>query len=400
YGFGTAPLVAIGCAMARQCHLNTCPTGVATQRPDLRAKFKGTPEQVVTYFSFVAEQVREILASIGARSLDEIIGRTDLLERVERPEVPRAQMLDLSMLLTPAEPGPGTALKRTIARNDRPGVVYLDDEILEECTGHIEQGLPFSGLYDIRTHHLTVGARVAGAIALRHGDAGLPDGHLRLRFRGSAGQSFGAFAVHGMHLELEGEANDYVGKGLSGGEISIRPFRQAGYGNNTHENTILGNTCLYGATGGRLFAAGQAASRFAVRNSGATAVIEGAGNHCCEYMTGGLVVVLGAVGRNFAAGMSNGTAFVLDESGEFTSHVNMDMVRVDRCTEEEEAMLLKLVHEHQERTGSARARQLIAGWERFRPLFKKVVPNTTPSAPVAEAKPTMPAPEPEPAGVR
>ncbi|MFN8650663.1 MAG: glutamate synthase large subunit [Gemmatimonadales bacterium] len=188
YGFGTAPLVAIGCAMARQCHLNTCPTGVATQRPDLRAKFKGTPEQVVTYFSFVAEQVREILASIGARSLDEIIGRTDLLERVERPEVPRAQMLDLSMLLTPAEPGPGTALKRTIARNDRPGVVYLDDEILEECTGHIEQGLPFSGLYDIRTHHLTVGARVAGAIALKHGDAGLPDGHLRLRFRGSAGQ--------------------------------------------------------------------------------------------------------------------------------------------------------------------------------------------------------------------
>ncbi|HWA56924.1 MAG TPA: glutamate synthase large subunit [Gemmatimonadales bacterium] len=402
YGFGTAPLVAIGCAMARQCHLNTCPTGVATQRPDLRAKFKGTPEQVVTYFSFVAEQVREILAQLGARSLDEIIGRADLLERVERPEVPRAQMLDLSMLLSATQPGAGTSIKRTIERNDRPGVVYLDDEILDECRGHIEQGLPFSGLYDIRTHHLTVGARVAGAIARKHGDAGLPAGHLHLRFRGSAGQSFGAFAIQGMHLELEGEANDYVGKGLSGGEISIRPFRQAAYGNITHENTILGNTCLYGATGGRLFAAGQAASRFAVRNSGATAVIEGAGNHCCEYMTGGLVVVLGPVGRNFGAGMSNGAAYVLDESGGFTSRVNMDMVRVEGCTEEEETMLLRLVHEHQERTGSARARQLIAQWDQFRPLFKKVVPNTTPAAPVAEAKPTVPAPEPrpEPAGIR
>jgi glutamate synthase (NADPH/NADH) large chain/glutamate synthase (ferredoxin) len=309
-------------------------------------------------------------------------------------------MLDLSMLLTPARPGHGTAVKRTIERNDRPGVVYLDDEILDECHSHIEQGLPFSGFYDIRNHHLAVGARVAGAIACKHGDAGLPAGHVLLRFRGSAGQSFGAFAIQGMHLDLEGEANDYVGKGLSGGEISIRPFRQAAYANATHENTIVGNTCLYGATGGRLFAAGQAASRFAVRNSGATAVIEGAGNHCCEYMTGGLVVVLGPVGRNFGAGMSNGTAYVLDESGEFSSRVNLDMVRVDTCTEEDEVMLLRLIHEHQERTGSARARQLIEGWDRFRRLFKKVVPNTTPIAPRTELRPTMPAPEPEPAGAR
>jgi glutamate synthase domain-containing protein 3 len=187
-----------------------------------------------------------------------------------------------------------------------------------------------------------------------------------------------------MHLELEGEANDYVGKGLSGGEISIRPFRQAGYGNRTHENTIVGNTCLYGATGGRLFAAGQAASRFAVRNSGATAVIEGAGNHCCEYMTGGMVVVLGPVGRNFAAGMSNGVAFVLDECGDFPGRVNQDMVRVDQCSDEEGAMLLQLVHEHQERTGSARARQLIGAWDQFRPLFRKVAPTTTASAVIAQ----------------
>ncbi len=402
YGFGTAPLVAIGCAMARQCHLNTCPTGVATQRPDLRAKFKGTPDQVVTFFSFVAEQVREILAGLGARSLDEIIGRADLLERVERPDIPRAQMLDLSALRSPANPGEGTAVKRTINRNDRPGVIYLDDEILEECRGHIEQGLPFSGFYDIRNHHLAVGARVAGAIATKFGDTGLPDGHVHLRFRGSAGQSFGAFATHGMHLDLEGEANDYVGKGLSGGELSIRPFRQAAYVNATHENTIVGNTCLYGATSGRLFAAGQAASRFAVRNSGATAVIEGAGNHCCEYMTGGMVVVLGPVGRNFGAGMSNGVAYVLDEGGGFASRVNMDMVRVDSCTEEDERQLLALIHEHQERTGSARARQLIEQWQEFRQSFKKVVPNTTPTAPKAVVEPTEPAPEPapEPAGVR
>jgi len=400
YGFGTAPLVAIGCAMARQCHLNTCPTGVATQRPDLRAKFKGTPDQVVTYFSFVAEEVREILATLGARSLDEIIGRAELLERIERPELPRAQMLDLSLLLTPARPAAGTAARSSMTRNDRPGVIYLDDEILGECRSYLEQGLPFSGMYDIRNHHLAVGARVAGAIALSHGDAGLAPGRVRLRFRGSAGQSFGAFAIRGMSLDLEGEANDYVGKGLSGGEISIRPFRQAAYTQASQDNTILGNTCLYGATGGRLFAAGQAASRFAVRNSGATAVIEGAGNHCCEYMTGGLVLVLGTVGRNFGAGMSNGVAYVLDESGGFAGRVNAEMVRVDPCTEADDQQILRLIHEHLERTGSARAKQLIERWSDFRPLFKKVVPNTTPVAQQSLVRPMEPAPEPrpEPAG--
>ena len=309
YGFGTAPLVAIGCAMARQCHLNTCPTGIATQRPDLRAKFKGTPDQVVTYFSFVAEQVREILASLGVRSLDEIIGRADLLERVERPDVPRAQMLDLSMLMAPARPA--ARARRSSApwtRNDRPGVVYLDDEILEECASHIEQGLPVLRL--LRYPEPPPRGRAPGWRApspRKHGDAGLPAGQLHLRFRGSAGQSFGAFAIRGMHLELEGEANDYVGKGLSrrrdqhpavppGG---LRP----GDPREHHRRATPASTA---PPAGKLFAAGQAASRFAVRNSGATAVIEGAGNHCCEYMTGGLVVVLGPVGRNFGAGMSNG----------------------------------------------------------------------------------------------
>jgi hypothetical protein len=216
--------------MARQCHLNTCPTGIATQREDLRTKFKGTPEQVITYFTLLAEEVRQILAGMGARSMDEIIGRNDLLQRVERPDVPRAQMLDLSMLLGPAVTDeaagrPAHALRRTEARNDRPGVVSLDAEILTDLEPYLESGLPFSGNYPIYNHHLAVGARVAGAIAERHGDAGLATGSVRLRFTGSAGQSFGAFTCRGMHLELEGEANDYVGKGLSGGELIIRPFR-------------------------------------------------------------------------------------------------------------------------------------------------------------------------------
>ncbi len=294
YGFGTAPLVAMGCDMARQCHINTCPTGIATQREDLRAKFRGTPEQVISYFTLIAEEVRGILAGLGVRTLDEIIGRNDLLERVECPDVPRAQMLDLSVLLAGQRDGrtegQNVALRRTVERNDRPGLVSLDNEILADLKPYLDCALPFSGNYQIRNHHLTVGARVAGAIAEQHGDEGLPPGSVRLRFTGTAGQSFGAFLCRGVHLELEGEANDYVGKGLSGGEITIRPFRRAGYADVSHQHLIIGNTVLYGATAGKLFAAGQAGDRFAVRNSGAVAVIEGAGNHCCEYMTGGIVV--------------------------------------------------------------------------------------------------------------
>jgi glutamate synthase (NADPH/NADH) large chain/glutamate synthase (ferredoxin) len=374
YGFGTAPLVAMGCAMARQCHINTCPTGIATQREDLRAKFKGTPEQVITYFTLLAEEVRGLLAGMGVRSLDEIIGRHDLLERVERPEVPRAQMLDLSILLGSGEAGKRGG-RRTVARNDRPGLVSLDKEILEDLEPYLDSSLPFSGSYEILNHHLTVGARVAGAIAERHGDAGLPPGSVRLRFSGTAGQSFGAFVCRGMHLELEGEANDYVGKGLSGGEITIRPFRRAAYAHTSHQHLIIGNTVLYGATAGKLFAAGQAGDRFAVRNSGAVAVIEGAGNHCCEYMTGGIVVVLGRAGRNFAAGMSNGVAYVMDESGTFESRVNQDMVELSALDAADVELLRRLIREHEEKTVSARARTILVKWEEYLPLFRKVVPK-------------------------
>ena len=263
FGFGTAAVVAIGCAMARQCHLNTCPTGIATQRPDLRRKFRGTPEQVVAYFTLLAEDVRRILASLGVRSLDEIIGRVELLDRVHPPDAPRAALLDLGALLDPP-PAHALVRRRTVERNVRPGVESLDQAIQKDLDQALARSASFVGSYRIGNHHLTVGARIAGDIARRFGAAGLP-APVHLRFRGSAGQSFGAFTVPRMHLDLEGEANDHVGKGLCGGEIVIRPFPAAAYADGRGEHVILGNTALYGATAGRLFAAGAAGDRFAVR---------------------------------------------------------------------------------------------------------------------------------------
>jgi len=374
FGFGTATVVALGCAMARQCHLNTCPTGIATQRPDLRAKFRGTPEQVIAYFTFIAEEARRIMATLGVRRMDDLIGRVELLQRIDRPETPRASLLDLSFLLTPPA-STSEPRRRMVARNVRPGLVSLDAEILSQ-NGSAEGPRVFT----IGNHHLTVGARIAGDLARAHGGAGAGQ-PLRLRFRGSAGQSFGAFTLPRMHLHLEGEANDHVGKGLCGGEIVIRPFRSAAYTGGSH--VLLGNTALYGATSGRLFAAGSAGDRFAVRNSGAVAVIEGAGDHCCEYMTGGVVVVLGPVGRNFAAGMSNGIAYVLDERGLLASHCNLEMVAVGDLNSMDERVLRKLVQQHFHKTGSARARLILAHWEVYRARFRKVAPAPPPPEAVA-----------------
>jgi len=377
FGFGTATVVAVGCAMARQCHLNSCPTGIATQRPDLRAKFKGTPEQVIAYFTFIAEDVRRIMASLGVRRMDDLIGKVELLERIERAETPRAALLDLSALLTP--PANLTdARRRTVARNIRPGIVSLDADILA-------QRITAPHVVAIGNHHLTVGARIAGELAREHGSQG-PGVPLKLRFRGSAGQSFGAFTLPRMHLQLEGEANDHVGKGLCGGEIVIRPFRGAAYASGAH--VLLGNTALYGATSGRLFAAGAAGDRFAVRNSGAVAVIEGAGDHCCEYMTGGVVVVLGPVGRNFAAGMSNGLAYVLDERGVLEAQCNREMVTVGGLNSMDERVLRKLVQQHFHKTGSARARSILAQWESYRTLFRKVAPPVPALEPTAHLQST------------
>jgi len=379
FGFGTATVVAVGCAMARQCHLNTCPTGIATQRPELRAKFRGTPEQVVAYFTHIAEDVRRIMASLGVRRVDDLVGRVELLRRIERPETPRASLLDLSALLS-APASQADPRRRTVERNVRPGLVSLDAEILER-----QDAVP--RVIPIGNHHLTVGARIAGEIARVHGGSGGgPRTPLRLRFRGSAGQSFGAFTLPGMHLHLEGEANDHVGKGLCGGEVVIRPFRDAAYGSGSH--VLLGNTALYGATSGHLFAAGGVGDRFAVRNSGAVAVIEGAGDHCCEYMTGGVVVVLGPVGRNFAAGMSNGIAYVLDEHRTLESRCNLEMVVVSGLNTMDERVVRQLVQQHFHKTGSARARALLAQWDVYRSQFRKVGPP----APVAVEESTTPAP--------
>ena len=377
YGFGTGPLVAMGCDMARQCHLNSCPAGIATQREELRAKFRGTPEQVIAFFTRMANDVRALLAGMGARSMDEIIGQVERLQRAERPERPRSAMLDLSMILSaPVNAGPR---KREVTRNERHGLIALDSTILQEAEGALATGVPFTGTYAIRNHHLATGAQVAGVLAQRFGEAGVPATEggpaMTLHFSGSAGQSFGAFGVRGMHLTLEGEANDYVGKGLNGAEISIRPFANARYRGAGHLNMIVGNTVLYGATDGLLCAAGQAGDRFGVRNSGAGAVIEGVGNHACEYMTGGVVAVLGRAGRNFGAGMSNGLAYVFDESDTFASRVNHDMVLLAELGPDDETLLALLLRTHVARTGSARGTQMLDAWSTLRPRWRKVKPR-------------------------
>jgi len=380
YGFGTSAVVAMGCDMARQCHLNTCPTGIATQREDLRAKFTGTPEMVINYFSFLAMEVREILASLGARSLDEVIGRVDLLEQVHEVPNVRAGELDLSAIIAAPDPTGSRPIKQMQDRNDPPAKDPFHDRIVSDAATSWESGSRLALCYPITNANRAVGARLSHEISRRHGADGLPDGTLEVRLKGSAGQSFGAFLTKGVRLILEGEANDYVGKGMGGGEIILFPPPEAKF--LAHENIIMGNTVLYGATGGNLFAAGRAGERFAVRNSGATTVIEGAGDHCCEYMTGGIVVVLGPVGRNFAAGMSAGTAYVLDEAGDFPGKVNPELVELERLCEHDRIerpddadALRALIEEHVALTGSVQGRRVLDHWDEYLPRFWKVVPD-------------------------
>jgi glutamate synthase domain-containing protein 2/glutamate synthase domain-containing protein 3 len=368
FGFGTSVLIAIGCDMARQCHLNTCPTGIATQREDLRAKFAGTPEQVVAYFTHLADGVRETLAALGAPSLDELVGRSDLL--AARPTTGRAALLDLSPLF--AAPGPETERRKTLALPAE--LPTLDDAILAKIDAALDAGQSVSVAEPTGPSQRTVGAKIAHALTMRR-RAGQTPGGVSCRFSGSAGQSFGAFAVDGLHLHLEGEANDYVGKGMSGGEIAIRPSRDARF---EAPQTIAGNTILYGATGGSLFAAGRVGERFAVRNSGATAVVEGVGDHGCEYMTGGAVAVLGPTGRNFGAGMTNGVAYVHDPSGAFPDRINAESILVEplsRADIEDDAALRGLVERHSLATGSPLAAELLANWDEALANFWKVIPR-------------------------
>ncbi|MDX1575600.1 MAG: glutamate synthase-related protein, partial [Kiloniellales bacterium] len=371
FGVGTASLVAMGCIMVRQCHTNTCPVGVCTQDPALREKFTGTPEKVVNLFSFVAEEVREILAALGARSLDEIIGRTDLLAQVNRGAA-HLDDLDLNPILAIADAGGHPRICTVEGRNEVPDT--LDAQIIEDARPLFEVGEKMQLQYTVRNTHRAIGTKLSSKITRRFGMAKLRAGHISVRLRGSAGQSLGAFAVQGLKLEVFGDANDYVGKGLSGGTIVVRPMTASPLV--TQDNTIIGNTVLYGATAGKLFAAGQAAERFCVRNSGATAVVEGCGSNGCEYMTGGTVVILGAVGDNFAAGMTGGMAFVYDPEAALPLRVNPGSVVYQRLESEHwESRLKALVEEHQQETQSVFAERLLIHWQQERGHFWQVVPR-------------------------
>ncbi|MDQ6644299.1 MAG: glutamate synthase large subunit, partial [Chloroflexota bacterium] len=345
FGFGTAILVALGCDMARQCHLNTCPTGIATQREDLRAKFTGRMHHIIHYLTLLAEEVREWLAQLGMARLDDLVGRADLLQGTAEAN------LDLTRLLVAA---PGIASKITRVRLPQS---TLAEQLLVEAEQALLGERSVLTQHDIHNYDRAIGASLAGEIARRYGNTGLPGVSMTCIFQGAAGQSFGAFCVPGMRLVLQGEANDYVGKSKTGGQIIIAPPTGASFA--AHKNTILGNTVLYGATGGQLFAAGRAGERFAVRNSGAMAVVEGVGAHACEYMTGGMVVVLGETGKNFAAGMSAGVAYVLDTEGVFPMRCNTELVELQRLEDPEEIEALRTVIQwHRKKTRSWRAAQL------------------------------------------
>ena len=368
FGFGTAAMIAEGCVMARACHLNTCPTGVATQDPKYRAKFKGKVENVIAYFKAVAREVREILAQMGVRSLDEIIGRTDLIEVVRYDEFPGSKRIKVEALL---EGYPEDRPRRCLVdRNDNPAENF-NDEILREVLPYIEKGQPFEKEYEIRNIHRTIPTKLNYYIAVKYRDEGLPEDTIRLTFRGTAGQSFGAFNHRGLTLKLIGDANDYVGKGMWGGKIILIPEGVE----NTHENVIMGNTCLYGAIGGELYSAGRAGERFGVRNSGATAVVEGTGHHLCEYMTGGIIVSLGEVGYNVGGGMTGGHAYILDEDGTLEHKLNYSYVYARRLVGEEEIEELRnLIEKHYKYTNSPRAKDILANFEEYLGKFWKVIP--------------------------
>lgn len=372
YSFGTSALVAEGCVMARACHSNTCPVGIATQRADLRAKFPGKPEMVMAFFRYLAQEVREILAALGLRSLEEAVGRTDLLRQAPS-HVHGANLLDLSPVLAAATAVGKHDIRHNGQRNLLPPEETLNDRLLHDARSALAGRGPVTLSYAISNCDRTFGARLAGVIGQMFGEKGLHPGTVNVTLRGSAGQSFGAFNAPGMHLTLIGEANDYVGKGMAGGVIAVRPSERARYA--WQENIIAGNTILYGATGGELYVAGQVGERFAVRNSGATAVVEGVGDHGCEYMTGGVVVVLGPTGRNFGAGMTGGVAYVLDEAGTLEVRYNSQLVQLDRLIARDETRIQHLLRRHFELTSSLRAAEVLAHWDVYRSLFWRVMPR-------------------------
>jgi glutamate synthase (NADPH/NADH) large chain len=400
FGFATAPLIAAGCIMMRKCHLNTCPVGVATQDPVLRKRFTGQPEHVINYFFFVAEEVREIMAALGYRSFNEMVGQTQMLDQTTLVAHWKAKGLDFSKLFVRQKEQPGQKIHHAEAQNHHLEKI-LDRTLIERAQPALDRGAPVRIETEINNTNRSAGAMLSGTVAKIYGHAGLPHDTIHVSFTGTAGQAFGAWLARGVTFDLEGEGNDYVGKGLSGGRIIVKPPRNSGIV--PEESIVVGNTVMYGAIEGECYFRGIAGERFAVRNSGAIAVVEGAGDHCCEYMTGGIVVVLGKTGRNFAAGMSGGIAYVLDEDGDFAKLCNLSMVELEPVLSEEminenayhalgdlEAhgrvdvfgnllesdveRLHILITRHGKLTGSKRAAEILANWKEWLPKFRKVMP--------------------------
>lgn len=379
YNFGTAALIAMGCVYVRKCHLNTCPVGVATLDETLRGKFKGRPENVVAFFNAVAQEVREIMASLGFRSINEMVGRTECLRQRVIPDHPKANTVNLSRLLVDvAKDDPSAVRHATRDTNDGPEDRPLDEIILQEARDAISDGKPIVLSYKVSNTNRSVGTQVSGEIGYQWGEDGIPEGTVEICLSGSAGQSLGAFLAPGVKIVLTGEANDYVGKCMSGGQIVIKPRTPRLF--NARECMIIGNTVMYGATGGQLFAYGRTGERFCVRNSGGTAVVEGVGDHGCEYMTNGTVVILGPVGKNFGAGMTGGVAYVLDEDGRFLDNYNPQLITPTRLTEEKDIVALQsLIYKHLENTESETARDILADWSTYAGKFWVVRP-TVPAA--------------------
>ena len=369
FGFATAPLVVMGCVMMRVCHLDTCPVGVATQNPELRAKFSGKPEFVETFFEYIAQEVRELLAELGFRNLDEVIGHAELLDVERAVDHWKAEGLDLTPILHVPFADEATPRRRMVSQ-DHGLDKALDQQLLELCRPALETGDPVRAQLAIRNVNRTVGTMLGSEVTRRFGGVGLPDETIDLTFVGSAGQSFGAFLPSGITLRLEGDANDYVGKGLSGGRLVVRPHRSARFV--AQDNIIAGNVIGYGATSGELFIRGRVGERFCVRNSGATAIVEGVGDHALEYMTGGIAVILGRTGRNLGAGMSGGVAYVLDLD---LGRVNPEMVDLDPLSTEDLDLLHGLIRRHSEETESAGAAALLADWTSAAERFTKVMPK-------------------------
>jgi glutamate synthase (NADPH) large chain len=372
FGFATAPLVVSGCIMMRVCHLDTCPVGVATQNPELRKRFTGKPEFVVNFFEFVAEEVRELLAELGFRTLEEAIGHAEVLDTRKAVEHWKAAGLDLTPILEVPDLPDGAHLHQVVEQDH--GLSHaLDNELIRLSAAALESGQPVRIDLPIRNVNRTVGTMLGHELTKRYGGAGLPDDTITINLTGSAGQSFGAFVPRGITLRLEGDANDYTGKGLSGGRVIVRPPESSPFV--AEENIIAGNVILYGATSGEVFLRGVVGERFCVRNSGAIAVVEGVGDHACEYMTGGRVVVLGEAGRNFGAGMSGGIAYVHDPESLFHLRVNYEMVDLDPLDDADRTWLHDRVRRHHDETGSTVALRLLDTWPEAVEQFRKVMPK-------------------------